>query len=80
MSCAKQAVDTMVPISSKRVEANSGCFFFNSRATSLPNDMPTHDTSRLWVSLLWTKTEPGRGNTCVLFCILRKGAEKMILS
>ena len=33
--------------------------------------------SRLWVSRLCTKTLPGRGNTCVLFCKRRKGAEKM---
>ena len=47
------------------------------RATSEPSDIPTLATSRLWVRRLCTKTLPGRGNTCVLFCRRRKGAEKI---
>ncbi len=77
MSCAKQAALTIVPISSNKVPFSSGCILLNSWTTSFPNDMPTHATSKLWVSRLCTNTEPGSGNTCVLFCNLRKGAEKI---
>ena len=56
------------------------CFFVSILATSFPKDMPTDATSRLCVSRLCTKMLPGSGNTCVLFCSLRNGAEKMSLS
>ena len=43
-------------------------FCRSAREISLPKERPTLDTSRLWVSRLWTNTLPGSGNTCVLFC------------
>ena len=77
MSWARQAVLTIVPICVKSVSASSGCLLTRAASTSLPSDMPTLATSRLWVSRLCTKMLPGSGNTCVLFCIRRKGAEKI---
>ena len=77
MSWARHAVLTMVPISSNSVPASVGSRLIISCATSLPSDIPTLATSRLWVSLLCTKMLPGRGNTCVLFCMRRNGAENI---
>ena len=76
-SCARQAAETMAPISGRKLSASSGLRERMPRATSLPKERPTHDTSRLCVRRLWTKTLPGRGNTWVLFCRRRKGAEKI---
>ena len=67
----------MVPISSKSVPISSGCFCFNICATSSPNDFPKLATSSEWVNRLCTNTLPGSGKTCVLFCNLLKGAEKI---
>ena len=67
----------MVPISSKSVPRSSGCDSISTLATSLPSDMPTLATSRECVRRLCTKMLPGKGNTCVLFCKRRNGAEKM---
>ena len=77
ISCAKHAIATTVPISSISVPASSGWRRITSLATSLPRDIPTLATSRLCVRRLWTKILPGKGNTCVLFCSRRNGAEKM---
>ena len=76
-SWARQAALTMVPISSKRVSFNSGRFSMMRREISLPSDIPTLATSRLWVRRLCTKMLPGRGNTWVLFCKRRKAEEKI---
>ena len=80
MSWARQADDTMVPISSKKESLNSGWRLSSSAITPSPSDFPTLATSRLCVRRLCTKMLPGSGNTCVLFCIRRNGAEKIILS
>ena len=77
MSCARQPAEMMEPISVMLSGRLSPYFSLRSFATALPNERPTQDTSRLCVSLLCTKILPGRGNTCVLFCSLRKGEEKM---
>ena len=76
-SWAKQAAETIAPISDTWVEASSGCLARSLVAMESPSDLPTQDTSRLWVNRLCTKMLPGSGNTCVLFCKRRKGAEKM---
>lgn len=75
-SCARQAADTIEPISGRNESYSSGWRVSIALDTSLPNERPTHETSRLCVKRLWTKILPGRGNTCVLFCRRRKGAEK----
>ena len=76
-SWARHAADTMEPISVMCVSESAGCFFRSSAATSFPNERPTHETSRLWVRRLCTKMLPGSGNTWVLFCRRRNGAEKI---
>jgi len=48
--------------------------------TKLPSDLPTTETSKLWVNLVWTKSLSGRGNTCVLSCNLLKAGENTIRS
>ena len=65
-SCAVQAALTIVPISSKRVSFSSGRFSMIRFEMSLPNDIPTLDTSRLWVSRLCTKIEPEQGENLSL--------------
>lgn len=67
-SCARQATDTMAPISDRWLSFSSRCRASSFLVESLPNERPTHDTSRLCVSRLCTKIPPGSGNTCVLFC------------
>ncbi len=80
-SWARQAVDTICPISSNSVPRSSGWrSFISRRATSLPSDIPTLATSSECVSRLCTKTLPGNGNTCVLFCSRRNGAENIMRS
>ena len=74
---ARQAVATLCPISGMRLSMKSGFLAHRCWLTSLPSDMPTLATSSEWVRRLCTKTLPGRGNTCVLFCRRRKGAEKI---
>ena len=76
MSCAKQAAETMEPISGKLM-LPSGYFRINPFETLLPSERPTQETSKLWVNRLCTKMLPGSGKTCVLFCSLRKGDEKI---
>ena len=72
---APQIVDRQVKPILDRSEVYSGCLSVRRRATSSPSDLPSDDTSNEWVRRLWTKMLPGRGNTCVLFCKRRKGAE-----
>ena len=79
-SCARHAVATICPICSTSESFSSGLFLTSSCATSLPSDIPTLATSSECVSLLCTKMLPGSGNTCVLFCSRRNGAEKISLS
>ena len=55
-SCARQAADTMAPASLRWLPDSSGCFCRSAREISLPKERPTLDTSRLWVSRLWTNT------------------------
>ena len=76
-SCARQAADTIEPISGRKELSSSGWRSRIALATSLPKDRPTQDTSRLCVSRLCTKILPGSGNTCVLFYRRRNGAENM---
>ena len=76
-SCARQAAETIEPISGRKDSCSSGWRSRIAFATSFPNERPTQDTSRLCVSRLCTKILPGKGNTWVLFCSRRKGAEKM---
>ena len=76
-SCARQAADTIEPISGRKELSSSGWRSRIALATSFPKDRPTQDTSRLCVSRLCTKILPGSGNTCVLFCRRRNGAENM---
>ena len=76
MSCARQAAETIDPISCRLV-ASPPYFCIRRVAIFVPSDRPTHDTSKLCVSRLCTKMLPGRGKTCVLFCNRRKGEEKI---
>ena len=76
MSWARQAAETMEPISGK-LTLPSGYFCIRPLATLLPNERPTQETSKLCVKRLCTNILPGRGNTCVLFCKRRKGEEKI---
>ena len=77
MSWARHAVLTMVPISGSIVSVKWLFPAIMRAATSLPSDIPTLATSSEWVRRLCTKMLPGSGNTCVLFCSRRNGAEKM---
>ena len=45
------------------VFANSECLAMSWLAMDVPSERPTHDTSRLWVRRLCTKTLPGSGKT-----------------
>jgi hypothetical protein len=62
---------------SKKEVLCSGYLFIKPRATLFPMDLPTQETSRLWVRRLCTNILPGSGNTCVLFCNRRNGAENI---
>ena len=47
---------------------------------SLPKLRATTETSKLWVSRVWTKSVLEKGMTCVLSCKLRKAEENTIRS
>lgn len=76
ISWARQAADTMEPISGKLI-LPSGYFWISPFATLLPNERPTQDTSRLCVSRLCTKILPGRGIPVSCFVVFGKGMRKL---
>ena len=83
MSWAKEAAATIAPKSFgwyPKVDLNWGCFLVISLPANLPILLPTTETSRLWVNLVWTKSVFEKGITWVLSWRLLKEEEKTILS
>ncbi len=83
MSCARAAAATIAPKSLAWypwMVCRCGYFSISFAPTFLPSVLPTTLTSKLWVSLVCTKSVWDKGMTWVLSCKLLNSEEKIILS
>lgn len=76
MSCAKQAVATMVGIS-VAARLSIRLLLAKYSATKLAIERPTLATSKLWVNLLCTKISPGRETPVFYFVVYEIRARKL---